>query len=121
MKFKNISTEAKILSAVGGPVNFTYPAGEGNKNGILKSRSIHKPKGKTKVPYWDVVDQIEFSDEKEKLWLRIGYYRKSKDRLVWGSQTTICEPISIWKELLIKAAKEKSWFRELIEEVHQSL
>lgn len=34
------------------------------------------------VPYWDVVDLIEFPAEPEPLWIRIGYYRKPKDHLV---------------------------------------
>jgi hypothetical protein len=44
-----------------------------------------------------------------------------KDRLVWGSQTTITEPIETWKELLVHAAKEKEWFRKLLSEVMQEV
>jgi hypothetical protein len=73
------------------------------------------------VPYWDVVDLIEFPGEKEPEWIRIGYYRKPKDRLVWGSQTTITEPISVWKRLLVEAAKEKKWFRDMLEDVFRQL
>jgi len=118
MKKKNKQVESKILDRIGKPVKFTYPADEGNKKGILKDRCVHwSADNNEKVPYWDVVDLIEFPDEKEKEWIRIGYYRKPKDRLVWGSQTTITEPYRIWKELLTKAAREKSWFRKLIKEV----
>ena len=62
------------------------------------------------MPYGDVVDLIEFPDEPQPEWIRIGYYRKPKDRLVWASQTTITEPVETWKELLVHAAKEKMWF-----------
>jgi hypothetical protein len=33
------------------------------------------------VPYWDVVDLIGLKAEKEPEWTRIGYYRKTKERL----------------------------------------
>jgi hypothetical protein len=56
------------------------------------------------------------SDEKEPKWIRIGYYRKPKDTLNWGSQTTITEPVSIWKRILVNAAREKKWFRDLLED-----
>jgi hypothetical protein len=69
------------------------------------------------VPYWDVVDLIEFPDTPQPLWLRIGYYRMAKDRLVWGSQTTITEPIHVWRRLLVEAVRAMPWFRSLLEEV----
>ncbi|AVQ12334.1 Uncharacterized protein XB16_2007 [Leptospira santarosai] len=72
------------------------------------------------VPYWDVVDLIKFENEKEH-WMHIGYYRRPKDKLVWGNQTTITEPISTWKKVLIQATKEKPWFRELLSEVNAEL
>lgn len=53
--------------------------------------------------------------------VRIGYYRKPKDRLHWASQTTITEPLSIWKKMLVKAAREKKWFRELLNDVMDEL
>jgi hypothetical protein len=68
-----------------------------------------------------VVDLIEFGEEKEPMWLRIGYYRKPGKRLNWGSQTTITEPISIWKKIFVSAAKEKKWFRDLLEDVMKEL
>ncbi len=108
----------KILSCIGRKVSFKYPGNEGDKHGILKDRSVVKSSNATgKVPYWDVVDLIEFKGEEEPEWIRIGYYRKPKRKLNWGSQTTITEPISIWKKILINAAREKKWFRDLIEEV----
>ncbi len=112
----------KILSCVGKKVSFKYPGSEGVKHGILRDRSVVEsanPPGK--VPYWDVVDLIEFEKEKESKWLRIGYYRMPGEKLNWGSQTTITEPISIWKRLLVKAAREKSWFRDLLEDVMREM
>jgi hypothetical protein len=110
----------RMRKPVGKPVIFTYP--EGQIQGILKARSIlaSNPSGPG-VPYWDVVDLIEFKDEPEQQWLRIGYYRKPKDTLVWGSQTTITEPIGTWKKLLVHAASEQPWFRQLLEEVVSEL
>ena len=109
---------AKILGCITKKVNFKYPAPEAHKRGILKDRAvIRSPGTETGVPYWDVVDLIEFRDEPQPEWIRIGYYRKPKDRLVWASQTTITEPVETWKELLVHAAKEKDWFRRLLEEV----
>lgn len=69
------------------------------------------------VSYWDVVDLIEFKDDEDPEWIRIGYYQKSKGKLNWRSRTAITEPISIWKKVLINAAKEKKWFRDLLEDV----
>jgi len=59
---------------------------------------------------------IQFPNEPEPEWLRIGYYRKPGDRLVFGSQTTITEPIVVWKKLLVHAAREKAWFKKLLDE-----
>jgi hypothetical protein len=41
--------------------------------------------------------------------------------LIWASQTTITEPVSIWKRILVKATQEKKWFRDLLEEVMKEL
>jgi len=73
------------------------------------------------VPYWDVVDLIEFEGEAEREWIRIGYYRRPKDRLVWASHTTITEPIGVWKRVLVQAAREKPWFLKLLREVMEEL
>jgi hypothetical protein len=107
----------KIMTAVGKPVNFTYPGDEGHKHGILKERVVIFSSASGEVPYWDVVDLIEFPGEHEPKWIRIGYYRQPKKKLVWASQTTITEPVTVWKELLIHAAKEKGWFRKLLKQV----
>ena len=117
MTMDDDSIAAKIMDRIGKKVSFTYPDDEPNKTGILKDRAFIPSPGATGVPYWDVVDLIEFPDEPQPEWIRIGYYRKPKDRLVWASQTTITEPVETWKELLVRAAKEKRWFRKLLEEV----
>lgn len=107
----------QILRPVGKKVTFKYPGKEGHKKGYLKDRVVLA----SNPPYWDVVDLIEFPDEPEPMWLRIGYYRKLKDRLVFAGQTTITEPVRIWKELLVHAAREKFWFRDLLKEVMEEL
>ena len=113
-------TIQQIKKRIGNTVSFSYPEGPGQ--GILKDRAVIASNPHfTGVPYWDVVDLIEFPDDPEPTWIRIGYYRKSKDRLVWASQTTIAEPISVWKRLLVEAANEKLWFRKLLEDVIKEL
>ena len=88
------------------------------KHGILKDRVVVESTNESgAVPHWDVVDLIEFKDEKEPEWIRIGYYRKPKHTLNWGSQTTITEPVSIWKRILVNAAQEKKRFRDMLEDV----
>jgi len=111
----------QILKPIGKEVKFTYPPAEGCKKGFLKDRAVISSPGSTGVPYWDVVDLIEFPGEPEPQWIRIGYYRMPKDRLVWGSQTTITEPIGTWKKLLVHAAREKGWFRKLLNEVMEEV
>lgn len=111
-----------ILSRIGEKVSFKFPGSEGDKHGILKDRAvIESTNAPGTVPYWDVVDLIEFKGEKEPEWIRIGYYRKPKEKLNWGSQTTITEPVSIWKRILVSAARDKKWFRELLEDVMKEL
>lgn len=110
--------EQVILSRIGQPVIFHYPGTEGTVSGILKDRAVlASTQNAESVPYWDVVDLIEFSDAVEPEWIRIGYYRKPGERLVWGSQTTITEPVRVWKQLLVHAAREKPWFRQLLRSV----
>jgi hypothetical protein len=112
----------KILSRVNTGVHFKYPGNEADKHGVLKDRIVvASTNDPGRVPYWDVVDLIEFKGEKEPLWIRVGYYRKPKDRLIWASQTTITEPVSIWKRILISAGREKKWFRDLLEDALSEL
>ena len=122
IKQKQLDEVKKILSRVGGTVSFKYPGTEADKHGILKDRVVVKSTNELgEVPYWDVVDLIEFKDEKEPEWIRIGYYRKPKYKLNWASQTTITEPVSIWKKILRNTARQKKWFRDLLEDVMNEL
>jgi hypothetical protein len=112
----------QILSRIGSDVKFKYPGTEGSKSGVISDRVVVPSRNAPgSVPYWDVVDKIEFEGEKHPTWMRIGYYRKPKDKLVWGSQTTITEPISVWKNIMIEAANNKAWFRELLKDVVKGL
>lgn len=111
-------TSIKILSRIGQGVSFKYPGVEGELNGTLKDRTVLAAgQNIGGVPYWDVIDLITFEGQDEPDFIRIGYYRKPLSRLNWGSQTTITEPISTWKKLLVKTAQEKEWFRNLLREV----
>src|SRR5688500_3295102 len=100
-----------ILSGLGKKkVRFSYPGTEGELRGILLDRCVLAAGPNVGgVPYWDVIDLIRFEGQSEAEFIRIGYYRKPLERLVWGSQTTITEPTSTWKSLFIKAAQEKDW------------
>ncbi len=110
----------KILNAIDKPVSYQFPRSEGRREGILKDRAFVKiSTGATGVPYWDVIDLIRFPNGPD--WIRIGYFRQIGERLVWGSQTTFTGPKKEWKKLLIKAAKEKTWFRDLLKEVAEEL
>src|ERR1017187_8847433 len=94
----------RILRAVRKPVSFRYPAGEKHLSGYLVDRAVveSNPDAKAEdVPYWDVVDLIEFKNEKNPKWIRLGYYRVVKGRLRWGSQTTLTEPVETWKRVLV--------------------
>ena len=112
----------QIKKCIGRPVSFKFPGDEGGKTGVLRDRAVMISNPRTKgVPYWDVVDLIEFKDEPKPLWIRIGYYRKPNDTLNWGSQTTITEPVDVWKRLLVQTARQKPWFRRLLEDVMSEL
>jgi hypothetical protein len=113
------TVEEVILRAVGTKkVHFKYPGVEGELHGTLKDRCVLAAGDNIGgVPYWDVIDLITFEGQTEPDFMRIGYFRKPLNRLVWGSQTTITEPLSTWKNLFVKAAQEKEWFRTLLEQV----
>jgi len=114
-------TIRKILDKINKPVHFQYPLDEGHKQGFLKDRAVISSQGSKDVPYWDVVDLIEFAGESEP-WMRIGYYRKpNSGHLTWGSQTTITEPLTVWKKLLVQTAREKPWFMSLLNDVMKEL
>ena len=118
----------KILGRVGKKVSFHYPD-KRRRGGTLKDRVVMPPSpGLTGLTYWDVVDLLEFpvdpmepeGEKSERI--RIGYYLRSPDgKIHWGSQTTITEPVTIWKKLLVQAAREKQWFRELLDDVMREL
>ena len=77
----------KILSCIGKPVTYTYPGDEPSQHNILRDRSVFEsPYGGT-VPYWDVVDLIEFKGEKEQF-IRIGYYRKPSNASPFPFETS---------------------------------
>ena len=112
----------KILRAIDKPVSYKYPGNEGYRNGVLRDRVVDRANpGASGVPYWYVIDLIEFPEEDEQEWIRFGYYRKPSENLVWGSQTTNTGPVRTWKRLLVKAAKEKPWFKKLLDEVMNEL
>lgn len=112
------TVEEQILRDLGRKrVRFAYPGVEGVLNGTLKDRCVLAAGTNIGgVPYWDVIDLITFDGQTEPF-MRIGYFRKPVNRLVWGSQTTITEPLSTWKDLFVEAARNKEWFRGLLEEV----
>src|SRR5213080_4423004 len=103
--------QKKLLRQLGNRVSFKAP---GERQGILKDRAIvFSGNGADGTEYWDVVDLIDFEGAEES-WIRIGYYICRVDgSLIYGSQTTIAEPISTWRRLLVDAAHQKPWFREL--------
>jgi len=103
-----------IKSRVGEVVSFKAPA---EKKGILKDRVVIE-----NYPYWDVVDLIRFEGDNEPDWLRISYYFLSpQGRLIWGGQTSITEPISVWERILFTATQEKKWFKEILTGVMKGL
>ena len=108
----------KILSKIGSPVEFTYPEGDIYK-GVLKDRVVISAPTWTEkdVPYFDTVDLIQFRVPQEFTVLRFGYYRVKNGKLGWAAQTTLTEPLETWKELFVKAVKEKHWFRDFLIDV----
>jgi hypothetical protein len=114
----NKDTIKKILSRIGTDVLFNFPGSEGILRGVIKERVVLPSKyEKTSIPYWDVVDLIDFSETREQPWMRFGYYRKANGKLQWGSQTTLTEPFTVWKQLFLEVARQKTWFKHLLEEV----
>lgn len=107
---QDYEAQAKILKAVGREVVF------GERHGTLQERVVIQ----SNFPYWDVVDLIWFPDDGQE-WMRIGWYKAEGDRLKWADKTAICEPISIWRKILLQTARQKSWFRQLLEEVVDEL
>ncbi|HUK56586.1 MAG TPA: hypothetical protein VLY20_08005 [Nitrospiria bacterium] len=114
---KNLTSVEKILSRIRKPVVYHYPGDEGERRGVLEDRTVlsvgRNPAG---AFYWLIVDLIKFSGYRGH-WIRIGYYRKTKERLVFAGQTTSTYRVSQWKRLLLKTSNEKRWFRKLIQDV----
>lgn len=70
-----------------------------------------------KVPYWDVVDIIEFEEPKKFVALRFGYYKLKDRKLRWASQATLTEPLEVYKKLFVNAAREIELFRNFLRTV----
>jgi len=65
------------------------------------------------VPYYNVIDLIEFADEPEP-WVRSTYYRHLRNgRINFAWQYSICEPVSSWERLMAVGCATP-WFRPLI-------
>jgi hypothetical protein len=103
--------EQKILSAIGKPVHFKYPDGS-VRHGILKDRVVEVDDNPA---YFNVIDFILFGDEE---YLRFSYYhvisKQGKDVLKFAGQTSLSAPPEFVKNLF-DAAKEKPWFRKLLD------
>ncbi len=115
------AVEKKILSVIGNRVRFKYPGSEGERNGVLADRTVDRANpDETGVPYWSVVDLIEFREVQGK-WIRFGYYRRPHEDLNWASQTAATFPMESWKRLFVKTARQKPWFRELLQRIIDEL
>ena len=104
----------RILRPINKPVSFTYPGTDGPMRGILKDRAVIRGGDAAGAKYWDVVDLIEFSSKRSDRCIRISYYRQVGDNLGWAGQTSITEPLHVWKRMLVQAALEKPWFCDLL-------
>jgi hypothetical protein len=104
----------RMLRPINQPVSFTYPGTDGPVRGVLKDRAVVRGKDAAGAKYWDVVDLIEFGSKRSARSMRISYYRQVGDRLGWAGQTSIAEPLYVWKRMFVQAALEKSWFRDLL-------
>jgi hypothetical protein len=112
---------AKMKKPISKRVSFTYPGSEGTQKGVLKDRAVvWSGDHAQNVQYYDVADLIEF-DGKSDLWMRLGYYRQVGEDLRWASQTTITEPLDVWRRFFVATAREKDWFRTLLSEVAKEL
>ena len=112
--------EAYLYSRIGKPVNFTYPTGEGDMSGRLIDRVVVFGSEYGSIVYWNIVDLIRFEGEDED-WLRITYYRYNKEKRKWvfAGQTSMCDPISSFDEVFVKAIKEKKWMRQLFKKIYE--
>jgi hypothetical protein len=106
----------KIERRIGQSVSF--PKKQGDKDGFLKDRVVVPSWVETDARYFSVVDLIQWQDEREDA-LRFGYY-EFDDQLHWVNRP-LTDAVSRWKKFLVKAAKEKPWFRNLLQEVMAEL
>lgn len=119
-------------------VTFKYPEGKVEFNWI-NSFVLKDPNSeKDVVVYWNVIDRMESTDktlpEKEKMWLRLTYWRyktapivhinsgKRKGEITnrrWinAGQTSFSNSISTFEEFFVQAIKEKDWVRPLFKNV----
>jgi len=107
----------RILAQIGENVAFTFPAGEGEMQGVLEDRfAMRGGNGPNPaIRFYDVIDRIVFDGQMER-WMRFGFYRELPDgHLVFAAQNTLAAPESEWDDLFKKAWQEKPWFREFIE------
>ena len=104
----------RMLRPINKPVSFTYPGTDGPMRGILKDRAVIRGGNAAGAKYWDVVDLIEFGSKPSDRCIRISYYRQVGDKLGWAGQTSITEPLYVWKRMLVQAALEKPWFCDLL-------
>jgi len=104
----------KLMEPVNKGVHFKFPGGM-SRRGKLLDRVVVWSGHAPDADYWDVIDLIEFPEHRHRRWIRLGYYRQVGDRLRWAGQTTITEPIHVMRRLFRQAAREKGWFREVLE------
>lgn len=104
----------RMLRPINKSVSFTYPGTDGPMRGILKDRAVIRGGEAAGAKYWDVVDLIEFGSKRSDRCIRISYYRQVGDKLGWAGQTSITEPLHVWKRMLVQAALEKPWFCDLL-------
>jgi hypothetical protein len=112
--------EAWLYSRIGNPSYFTYPTGEGDMAGRLIDRVVVFGSEYGSIVYWNIVDLIRFEGEDED-WLRLTYYRYNKEKRKWvfAGQTPLCDPISSFGEIFVKAIKEKDWMRQLFKKIYE--
>ena len=105
----------RIMARIGHPVRFKYPGTEGHKHGVLRDRvTVKSDVTSTGVRYWDVIDFVEFPNERKKHWVRFGYYRQDGARLRWAGQTSLAEPKGNMRRLFQAGVAQAVWFRRLI-------
>jgi len=108
------------LDAIGKRVTFKYPPlkPKGPKRvivGTLLDRHVLSSNSLSGYGnYINTIDRIQFG---EMICLRFGYYRNNG----WAGQTALTEEFDTMKDLFIKAAREKPWFRDFLEGVMNEL